>query len=314
MEQCSDGAKAQQWQLLPVPGVSGIVQIQSVSSTAQCISGGGGAVSPGMTAFRSCRERKKKTAKLLCCSNALTSMRCGRFQRQLATTTTIRSGREICTFDWVERCFLRWMSLITSCHSTHSRPIKRLSPFVEAGTYMNLDDLPAGHMTLMGCNPQTLGPCVWSEAQQRSVFTLYAMTRSPIMFSGDMPTDDATLKIVTNREVLAIQERSVGNRQLSNVAKCSSSNESYACSEVIWVADCSDDPQHGKYVAFFWTGTGNTTIVLPLGKLGGIFTGGRQSVIARDLWRNEDLPRVTGGSLVADLGSHDVLLLRVSPG
>lgn len=183
------------------------------------------------------------------------------------------------------------------------------------GTYLNLDDLPAGHMTLMGCNPQTLGPCVWSESQQKSVFSLYAMTRSPIMFSGDMPTDDATLKIVTNREVLAIQDHSVNNKQLSNVAKCSSySNDSYACSEVIWVADCSDDPtNHGKYVAFFWTGSGNTTIKLPVVQLGGSFTTGKP-VIARDLWRNEDLPRVTDGSLVANLGPHDVLLLRVSPG
>jgi alpha-galactosidase len=183
------------------------------------------------------------------------------------------------------------------------------------GTYLNLDDLPAGHMTLMGCNPQTLGPCVWSESQQKSVFSLYAMTRSPIMFSGDMPTDDATLKIVTNREVLAIQDHSVNNKQLSNVAKCSSySNDSYACSEVIWVADCSDDPtNHGKYVAFFWTGSGNTTIKLPVVQLGGSFTTGKP-VIVRDLWRNEDLPRVTDGSLVANLGPHDVLLLRVSPG
>ena len=48
-------------------------------------------------------------------------------------------------------------------------------------TWVNLDDLPMGHMTLQGCKAQTLGPCVWSEPQQRSVFTLYCMVRSPIM-------------------------------------------------------------------------------------------------------------------------------------
>ena len=131
------------------------------------------------------------------------------------------------------------------------------------------------------------------------------------MFSGDMPTDNATLKIVTNREVLAIQERSIRNKQLSNVAKCSSSNDSYVCSEVIWVADCIDDPDHVKYVAFFWTGSGNATIDLPIVQLGKKFTNGAP-VFVRDLWRNEDLPQVTGGSLVANLRSHDVLLLRVS--
>lgn len=47
------------------------------------------------------------------------------------------------------------------------------------GTFVNLDDLPMGHMTLQGCDPHTLGPCVWTVPQQRSVFTLY-VTLPPI--------------------------------------------------------------------------------------------------------------------------------------
>ena len=79
---------------------------------------------------------------------------------------------------------------------------------------------------------------------------------------------------------------------------------------MIWVADCSDDPKHGKYVAIFWTGSGNTTIIMPVADLG---FASEKPLIVRDLWRKEDLPGVTDGSLVANLGSHDVLLLRVSP-
>jgi hypothetical protein len=252
MEDCTSGTDAQRWKLVPMPGVSGIVQIQSVQNKTECVVGGGGGGPAGANVNWPPQQQFAQGA---------------RFAHLIGLN----------------------------------------------GSFVNLDDLPAGHMTSMGCNPQTLAPCVWSEPQQRSVFTLYAMTRSPIMFSGDLPTDNATLKIVTNEEVLAIQEHSQNNRQLSNVAKCGSSNESYVCSEVIWVADRSDgDTDDGKYVAFFWTGSGNTTIVLELSQLGGAFANA-QAVSVRDLWRKEDMPHVIDGSLAAKLGPHDVLLLRVAP-
>ena len=48
MENCSN-VKAQQWKLVPVAGVDGIVQIQSVFNTTECITGGGGSALPGIT-------------------------------------------------------------------------------------------------------------------------------------------------------------------------------------------------------------------------------------------------------------------------
>ena len=50
MENCSERAKAQHWQLLQVPGVSGVVQIQSTLDASECITGGGGRGSPGIAA------------------------------------------------------------------------------------------------------------------------------------------------------------------------------------------------------------------------------------------------------------------------
>ena len=174
------------------------------------------------------------------------------------------------------------------------------------GVFPNLDDLPMGHMTLAGCNPATLGPCVWTEPQQRSVFTLYAMFRSPIMFSGDMPTDDATLKIVTNTEVLAIQESSSGGHELSNVLgpNCTHAIAEYQCNEVVWAAD---DGAGGHYLAVFWTGGGNVTASVPLSK---VHAGGAK---VRDLWKQRDLPPLSaGGSLRVDLQGGDVGLFHLT--
>ena len=52
-----------------------------------------------------------------------------------------------------------------------------------------------------------------------------------------MPTDEATLKIVTNSEVLAIQESSTNGREVSNVAHCNATAAAYKCNEVVWAAD-----------------------------------------------------------------------------
>ena len=44
---------------------------------------------------------------------------------------------------------------------------------------------------------------------------LWAMFRSPLMFGGDLPTnDDFTLSLLTNDEVLAVNQNSAKNKQL----------------------------------------------------------------------------------------------------
>ena len=45
--------------------------------------------------------------------------------------------------------------------------------------------------------------------------TLWSMFRSPLIFGGDLPSaDSATLALLTNREVLEIDQNSSGNRQV----------------------------------------------------------------------------------------------------
>ena len=51
--------------------------------------------------------------------------------------------------------------------------------------------------------------------EQRTVMTLWAIVRSPLMHGGDLTKTDApTLSLLTNREVLEVNQRSSQNREL----------------------------------------------------------------------------------------------------
>jgi len=75
--------------------------------------------------------------------------------------------------------------------------------------------------------------------EQRAIMTLWAVARSPLMFGGHLPASDAwTVSLITNAEVLAVNQKSRGNRRLF-----------HANGLAAWTAE---DPATGaKYVAVF---------------------------------------------------------------
>jgi alpha-galactosidase len=78
-----------------------------------------------------------------------------------------------------------------------------------------------------------------SRDEQRTVMTLWAVARCPLMFGGNLPESDAwTLSLITNAEVLAVNQKSRANRQLF-----------HANGLAAWAAE---DPETGaRYVAVF---------------------------------------------------------------
>jgi len=71
------------------------------------------------------------------------------------------------------------------------------------------------------------------------MMTLFAIFRSPLMFGGDLPGNDAfTLSLLTNNEVLDVSKYSSNNHQLYRENDL-----------VVWAAD--DTKTGDKYVAFF---------------------------------------------------------------
>ena len=115
------------------------------------------------------------------------------------------------------------------------------APYIAPGTWPDADMLPLGKISIRG----ERGEERWTnftEDEQYTMMNLWTIFKSPLMFGGDLPqNDDATNRLLTNRDVLYMHHYSVNNRQLSRDEN-----------KIIWAAE---DPANGdKFVALFNTG------------------------------------------------------------
>lgn len=82
-------------------------------------------------------------------------------------------------------------------------------------------------------------PTHFTKDEQRLCMTLWCIARSPLILGGDMTKlDEFTRNLLTNPEVLAVNQASTGNRQLSRKDDL-----------IVWTAEVPDSPE--RYVAFF---------------------------------------------------------------
>ncbi|HBF33050.1 TPA: alpha-galactosidase [Candidatus Sumerlaeota bacterium] len=169
---------------------------------------------------------------------------------------------------------------------------KRLSNWAayrQAGAWPDADMLPLGTLD-MGKRKTNFKP-----AEQKTMMTLWSIARSPLILGADMTKlDDATLALLTNDEVIAVNQKSDNNRQLFRTD----------AGQIAWVADVPGSKD--KYVALFNTGTETTSVTLPLADIG--FKG---SVQVRDLWEKKDLEKVKD-AFSPDIPSHGAGLYRVA--
>jgi len=79
----------------------------------------------------------------------------------------------------------------------------------------------------------------FTKDEQYTVMSLFAIFRSPLMFGGDLPgNDEFTLSLITNKDVLRVNQQSINNKLLFN------NNDLIA-----WTAD--DRKTGDKYLALF---------------------------------------------------------------
>ncbi|MDE3180542.1 MAG: alpha-galactosidase, partial [Acidobacteriota bacterium] len=137
------------------------------------------------------------------------------------------------------------------------------------------DMLPLGRIRVRGYRDRS--PCKLTHDEQITMMTLWSIFRSPLMMGGDLPSlDPFTLSLLTNPEVLAVDQHSVGGREILRPQNA-----------IIWEAR---DPASGaKYVAFFNTGTAPRRIAVTWRRLGINRKAG-----VRDLWRRKDLGNYNG--------------------
>ncbi|RSK45365.1 NPCBM/NEW2 domain-containing protein [Hymenobacter rigui] len=96
----------------------------------------------------------------------------------------------------------------------HFAVCQRWAPYSRPGNWPDADMLPLGRLGIRaerGDDRMTR----FTRDEQRTLMTLWSMARSPLMFGGDLPSNDPfTLSLLTNRAVLQVNQRSTGGRQL----------------------------------------------------------------------------------------------------
>jgi hypothetical protein len=109
---------------------------------------------------------------------------------------------------------------------------------VGPGDWPDADMLPLGRLSVRGPFAEER----WSRLtadEQKTLMTLFAIFRSPLMFGGDLTTIDAgTHSLITNDEVLAVSQAGERPREVSREAD-----------RVVWTANVPASPD--RYVALF---------------------------------------------------------------
>jgi alpha-galactosidase len=113
--------------------------------------------------------------------------------------------------------------------------LDRWSPWRRAGAWPDADMLPIGTIEM--------GRKTWfTHDEEVTLLTLWCIARSPLVIGADLAKlDPATLALLTNDEVLAVNQASANNRQLFRNAD----------GGIGWVADAAGTGD--KYVALFNT-------------------------------------------------------------
>jgi len=169
------------------------------------------------------------------------------------------------------------------------------SPYVKPGHWPDGDMLPLGHI---GIRAERGDPrmSLLTHDEQTTLITLWSIARSPLMFGGHLPDNDAfTLSLMTNDEVLSVDQHASASKQL--FAKGN---------QVAWVAELPGT--RAKYVAVFNIGdTAKESIRIDWSRL-----GLPAKCAIRDLWAKNELGTVQNGRTF-DVKPHASGFYRVTP-
>ncbi len=161
------------------------------------------------------------------------------------------------------------------------------------GTWPDADMLPIGPLRVTDKEGKGT-PSKFTAEEQKTMMTLWCIFRSPLIIGGDLRRFDAfTRSLVTNPEVLAVNQASKGNRLAYSRP-----------TTIAWTADASGSAD--KYVAIFNISDAANTVSLSWEEFG-LKVG---TAAVRDLWERKDLGPETG--LQMSLPAHGSALLRVS--
>lgn len=165
--------------------------------------------------------------------------------------------------------------------------LENWNPYMGADSWPDGDMLPLGRLALGERDSR------FTADEQQTLMTLWSIARSPLIMGGDLRhLDPKTLALLTNRDVIAVNQRSSENRP-----------HRAGRDERIWSARGAGK---AHYLALFNTGDKPKQIAFDLSRLN---LGGRQ-VALRDLWRGVDEGKVSG-AVARTVPAHGSCLLRL---
>ena len=166
------------------------------------------------------------------------------------------------------------------------------APYTGDGHWADADMLPIGHL---GPQPGE-GPVrnsMFTHDEARTLMTFWAIFRSPLMIGANLPASDAfTLSLLTNPEVLAVDQHSSGNHPVIQTDRM-----------IVWAAHREDGP--GEYLALVNISDQPQEIAYEWKDLG----VARKDCQVRDLWRRRNLGHLT--KLIGQLPPHASSLYRI---
>ena len=175
--------------------------------------------------------------------------------------------------------------------------LRKWTPYCGPGHWPDADMLPFGVLDLGRRSTR------FTRDEQRTVMTLWSIARSPLILGADLTKlDDFTLSLISNDEVIAVDQHSRGGRQLF-------SHDGL----IAWMADAPGST--AKYLAVFNTRDKSTQPAdeagakVPVNIAELSFAGPCR---VRDLWQTKDLGEFTG-EFAPEIPSHGAGLFRVSP-
>jgi alpha-galactosidase len=100
-------------------------------------------------------------------------------------------------------------------HVTHLMDVcQKWYPYIARGTWPDCDMIPLGRISIRGERGNDRMTRLTKD-EQYSLMTLFTIFRSPLIFGGDLPSNDEfTLSLLTNREVLKMHRESTNVRQV----------------------------------------------------------------------------------------------------
>lgn len=168
------------------------------------------------------------------------------------------------------------------------------APLVTEGHWPDADMLPLGKLNIRTeLKDHPVRTTNFTQDEQYFLMTLWSIFRSPLMFGGNMPDNDQfTTSLITNEEVIRVNQNSTNNREVSFKDGIS-----------IWTA--KDKDSNTLYVALLNVSDQPSNATISAEQF-----GLNQQAVVRDLWKKQDSGAL-GSSKTVSIPAHGAVLYAI---